>query len=74
MKRGIKIGPGYSLEETVNTLLSAKEKGQSVWCEFNGHKLYSDNVSMDLAYLEVLGMKRSEYEKRMYGKWQKLEE
>ena len=54
------IGIGDNLECAVYTLLAAKARGQHVWCEFNGHKLYSDNVTMDSAYLEVTGHTKQE--------------
>lgn len=56
----IEILLGDNLESAVYTLLAAKARGQHVWCEFNGHKLYSDNVTMDSAYLEVTGHTKQE--------------
>ena len=46
MKREIKILPNSNLESVVYTLLAYKARGESVYCKFNGHKLYSDTVSV----------------------------
>ena len=56
----IEILLGDNLESAVYTLLAAKARGQHVWCEFNGHKLYSDNVTKYSAYLEVTGHTKQE--------------
>ena len=61
----IELLPGNNLEYAVYTLLAAKARGQHVWCEFNGHKLYSDNVTMDSAYLEVTGRTKKEYDQQL---------
>ena len=63
MKRKIVVLPGSNLESVVYTLLAAKARGESVYCDFNGHKLYSDTVSMDSAYMEVLGQTKADYDK-----------
>lgn len=61
----IELLPGNNLEYAVYTLLAAKARGQHVWCEFNGHKLYSDNVTMDSAYLEVTGSTKKEFDQQL---------
>lgn len=63
MKREIEVLPGSNLESVVYTLLAAKARGESVYCDFNGHKLYSDTVSMDSAYMEVLGQTKADFDK-----------
>lgn len=63
MKKEINIPAGYSLEQAVNILLDANKRKESVYCEFNGHILYSDDISMDKAYMEVLGKRKSNFEK-----------
>lgn len=55
--------PGDTIEQAVLRLLEAKEKGESVYCDFNGHKLYSDTVSMDSAYLEITGKTKVDFDK-----------
>ena len=47
------IPEGLSLDETVYRLLDAKAKGEKAWCEYKGHILYSDTVSVESAYKEV---------------------
>lgn len=55
---------GISLEKAVNQLLRFKEEGLRVSGEFNGVILYSDTVTMDSAYLAVVGMTKAEFDKR----------
>lgn len=61
----IKLASYDTLESAVYTLLAAKARGQHVWCYFNGHKLYSDNVTMDRVYLEVTGRTKKEFDKQL---------
>ena len=63
MKRKIEVSPGDDLESIVYTLLAAKARGESVYCEFSGHKLYSDTVSMDSAFMEVTGRTKADFDK-----------
>lgn len=60
----IEVYAGANLDETVEMLLRMKEQGESVYCNFNGHKLYSDNVTIDSAYLEVCGKTKAEWDKQ----------
>lgn len=61
----IKLASYDTLESAVYTLLAAKARGQHVWCYFNGHKLYSDNVTMDRVYLEVTGRTKKEFDQQL---------
>lgn len=61
----IKLASYDTLESAVYTLLAAKARGQHVWCYFNGHKLYSDKVTMDSAYLEVTGRTKKEFDQQL---------
>lgn len=61
----IQLASYDTLESAVYTLLAAKARGQHVWCEFNEHKLYSDNITMDSAYLEVAGRTKKEYDQQL---------
>lgn len=65
MEREIRIMPDDNLESAVYTLLAAKARGEHVYCDFNGHKLHSDTVSMDSAYMEVMGHTKAEHEQQM---------
>lgn len=46
---------GHTLSECVLELVTYATKGEFVKGSFNGHILYSDNVSMDSAYQEICG-------------------
>lgn len=59
---------GNTLEECVNELLKFKNRGESVFVDFNGHQLYSCDVTMDSAYLEVCGKTKAEFDKAQ-KKW-----
>ena len=63
MEREIELLLGDNLESAVYTLLAAKARGEHVYCNFNGITLHSDTVSMDSAYMEVLGCTKAEYDK-----------
>jgi hypothetical protein len=54
---------GDTIEEAVNELLLHKNKGELVCGSFNGTMLYSDNVTVDSAYLEIIGKTKSERDK-----------
>lgn len=53
---------GNTIEDSVNELLNYKEKGILVYGTFNGHKLYSDTVTMDNAYKEITGSTKKEFD------------
>ncbi len=53
-----------NLESAVYTLLAAKARGEHVYCNFNGHRLHSDSVTMDSAYQEVCGCTKEEFDKQ----------
>lgn len=69
MEREIEVLAGSTLESVVYTLLAAKSRGEHVYCIFNGHKLHSDSVSMDSAYMEVCGYTKEEHDQKMHD-WQ----
>ena len=58
----IDIEPWSNLQSVVYLLMAYRANGDHVYCEYNGHKLYSDNISMEAAYLEITGMTKEEYE------------
>ena len=53
-----------SLDDTIELLLSMKNDGIKAKCCFNGTWLYSDDVTIDSAYVAVCGGTKSEVEKR----------
>ena len=59
--REIEVAFGETLDDVIDMLLKAKEDGESVCCNFNGHKLCSDTVTPDSAYKEIFGLKKAEY-------------
>jgi len=54
--------PGSTIEQVVNELLSYREKGKLVVAKFNGVTLYSDTVTLDLAYREITGKTKTEFD------------
>ena len=60
---GINYKYGNTIESAVRTLQEYKERGESVFIEFNGHKLYSCDVTMDSAYQEITGKTKAEFDK-----------
>ena len=63
MNNKLIVKRGSSLEDVVSVLLDAKARGESVYCEFEGHKLHSDNITMDSAFLEVTGLDKEDYDR-----------
>ncbi len=63
-EREIELLGNDNLESTVYTLLAAKARGERVYCNFNGHILHSDTVTMDSAYTEVMGYTKKEYNQK----------
>lgn len=59
----IELLAGCDIETAVNELLEHKEKGKLVSVNFNGHILYSDTVTFDSAYLEIVGKTKAEWDK-----------
>lgn len=59
----IELRVGSTLEDAVNQLIDHRELGETVFCVFNGHKLFSDDVTMDSAFLEVTGKNKADFDK-----------
>lgn len=51
----VEFYPGSTIGECVDELLEYKKKGKLAFGVFNGHKLYSDTVTLDSAYKEITG-------------------
>lgn len=47
-------------------------KNRKAKIEFNGHSLYSDTVTMDNAYLEVIGKSKEDWDKEKYERSEEL--
>lgn len=56
----IELSSGCTIDEAVDELMYYKNKGIKVYGEFNGHKLYSDTVTIDSAYKEITGRTKEE--------------
>lgn len=55
---------GCTIEKAVNMLVSkSKESGELFFIDFNGHTLYSDNVTVDSAYKEICGHSKIDFDK-----------
>ncbi len=63
MIKKIEIPPLSTIDSVVETLLEAKARGESVYAEFYGHKLYSDTITLESAYLEMTGKTEIEHKK-----------
>lgn len=50
----------HSLDNCIDALLEYQKNNESVVTEFNGHKLYSCDITADRAYKEVLGYTKTE--------------
>ena len=61
--REIEFLCGWDIKRAVIELLEYKEKGELVCGDFNGHMLYSDTVTMDNAYLEIIGKTKADFDK-----------
>ena len=56
------MGINFSFDDMIKVLLEAKEKGDLVYCEFNGHYFCSNTLtSVDEAYLDYHDMTKEEY-------------
>ena len=49
-----------TLDKCIDTLLEYQKNNESVVTEFNGHKLYSCDITVDRAYKEVFGYTKTE--------------
>ncbi len=56
------IYPRGNLDVTIQQLMEAERKGEHVFCNFNGHELHSDGITVDSAYKEVTGHTKEEFE------------
>lgn len=59
----LKFTIGKNLDECIETLLDYNKQGKFAFCNFNGHKFYSDKITMDGAYMKVLGKTKSDFDK-----------
>ena len=60
--RKIEFGIGDSIEKAMQDLARFKERGELVYGEFNGQKLYSDTDNVDTAYKKITGNTKAEFD------------
>ena len=60
--RKIEFGAGDSIEKAMQVLSQFKERGELVYGEFNGQKLYSDIDDLDTAYKKITGKTKAEFD------------
>lgn len=53
---------GATIEQAVSKLLRCRKNGELGYINFNGHKLYSDTVTMDNAYIEIVGKTKAQFD------------
>ena len=56
----VKIGGGETLDQAVALLQNYNKKGINVYADFNGHRLYSNDITLDTAYMQVIGLTKAE--------------
>ena len=59
---------GVNIDDAIVYLTKAQLRDENIFINFNGHKIYSADVTIDGVYKEVLGMTREEY-KEQERKW-----
>lgn len=64
---------GYTIRDCVNELIKYKYKGRFVYGVFNGHKLYSDTVTLDSAYKQITGLTKKEYDEEIERQYEESE-
>lgn len=72
--RKIAFGPGDSIETAVKDLARFKERGELVYGEFNGQKLYSDVDDIDSAYKKITGRTKSEFDAEQEAEHERYKE
>lgn len=61
--REIKFPYGCNIEAAVLQLIEHNKRNELVSGDFNGHMLYSDTVTVDGAYLEIVGVTKAEFDR-----------
>ena len=61
--RKIEFELGSNIEDAVNKLSYYGRRNVLVCGDFNGHTLYSDTVTLDGAYKEIIGKSKAEFDK-----------
>lgn len=59
---------GCTIPEAMDILLRYKEEGETVCGEFNGVMLFSESVTVESAYKEIVGMSKEEFDRLEWWK------
>ena len=51
--REVKINPTSELDDVIRDMIKARIRGINIYCEFNGQKIYSADVTYDSVYKEL---------------------
>lgn len=65
---------GSSIDEAVEKLISERKLGHDCYINFNGVKIFSKNVTLDSAYLDITGMSKKEFENYQEKRRREFEE
>lgn len=65
---------GYDIDHVMEEMVKYKEKGELVFVEFNGQKLYSDADDLDSAYKKITGKTKSEFDEASRKRSEEYEE
>lgn len=65
MIKKIEVPSWSTIDDAVNMLLAAKQRGEHVYCKFSGYDLYSDTITLDGAYKLIMKCTKKEYCEQM---------
>lgn len=71
--REIEFMCGEPLSQCISDLINYAKKGELVYGDFNGHRFYSDTVTLDSAYLEIHGITYNEYKEKQNKRMKEIE-
>lgn len=53
------------LDKCIDYLIKCRQEGKSIWIEFNGHKLYSCDATVNNVYVQMYGKTKAEVDREM---------
>ena len=65
---------GSSIDEAVEKLIFERKLGHDCYINFNGVKIFSKNITLDSAYLDITGMSKKEFENYQEKRRREFEE
>lgn len=51
------------LDKCIDYLIKCRQEGKSVWIEFNGHRLYSCDATVNNVYVQMFGKTKAEVDR-----------